>query len=147
MSEADFEVNSKEIEKLASDLSRFSSKARSNIERRGLRKFLRTVLDKARTAAPLGDTGTLKSSFSVSVSSKRGQIRGSVKSNAPHAHLVEFGFIHTGPKPNKKKGEKVEGKPFLRPAIYENQGELAQDFSRIIMEEIAKQLKKDGGFD
>lgn len=67
------------------------------------------LADKVRDAAPQGRTGGLKRGVKSKVEEDEETIRGIVEVNAPHAHLIEFGFLHVG-------GKYVPANPFMRRA-------------------------------
>lgn len=57
---------------------------------------------------------------------------------APHAHLIEYGFIHTGHEPGKKRGSFVPGKH-----VYENAtNEFEADFEATMATEFARIVNK-----
>lgn len=55
---------------------------------------------------------------------------------APHAHLIEFGWIHTGHEPNKKQGKFIPGFHIYEHATQQFESEfystMEQQFSKIV---------------
>lgn len=107
-------------------LDRKLKKLPEDIAKKALKKAVRAggqvILDDASRRVPVR-TGRLKKSLRVKVrkSSRHGAIA-KIGTNAPHAHLLEFGTVRMG------------ARPYMRPA-FDSKREAAVD-------EICKELKK-----
>lgn len=105
------------------------------------RKALQPVLKDARRDVPVR-TGELKRSLKIGtklIRSQRdpagvGAVRVYVGASWPsgaHAHLIEFGTAHSGPR------------PFLRPAWDANKKKVSKEFGTLIWLEIVKTVRKN----
>jgi HK97 gp10 family phage protein len=149
----------KELEQMLDKLSKSMAKT---VLRNALKKAGQPIADAAKSMAPVGPTGNLRESITVSTKLKKSQRPGGYRdrtavnvyvgndyTKGPHAHLVEFG---TGPRVlDKPRAATIGGnvvmithtgqmpaKPFMRPA-FEAAKKKALD---IFVKEVAAQLLK-----
>lgn len=88
------------------------------------RKASRNLLTDLEFSAPLGKTGNLASSMQYLPFKGLDVFLGPSYKFAPHAHLVEYGFVHY--KDGEKK-DKWSGIGFIRKAYERNKAEILQN--------------------
>ena len=125
-------VNIEGMEELKKQLKKLDRRVRNNIVRSGMRAGASLVRREARSRVPV-DTGNLKKNIKVS-SRKRGEkITAKV-----YIHQDGFygRFIELGENPNQP------ARPFLRPAIDENQAQIIQAMKTKMWQRIRKEIAK-----
>jgi len=146
-----------EVEGLSDLLRRLEAlpdKIHRQIEQKGIDKATAPILESARSKA----RGSLKDSIKRRTLRRRYIVKAEVYTDAPHAHLVEYGHrIVVGGtlSPRKsKRGWKYSGAgrvigrtndyPFMRPAIDENVDRVIGIFQEVVAEALAKAEEKAG---
>ena len=100
-------------------------------------KIAKKIAGTAKRLAPRGKTGNLRKGI-VAGKTKKNISMAFVYSNAPHAHLIEYG--HQLVRSGKKIGH-VAAYPYLRPALSSNQGSGKVVFAKGIKKVTAKSGK------
>jgi HK97 gp10 family phage protein len=134
------EVTIRGLEELKRELARLSDAAQGRLTRNALMAGARIAAKAARENAPVA-TGALKKSIKArwGAPDKRSSVKTALV-NTPvfYGALVEFGTVHVAPK------------PYMRPAVDENQGamvaKMAENISKGIERELLKrQIAEDQG--
>lgn len=121
-------------------LEKLPEKVLRNLERRAMRKALKSLKNETQRRAPIGEPKSagephIKDNITTSVSAKRGLVIGKVKVKAPHTHLVEFG--HRLVKGTEQIGT-VPPHPFMRPALKTTAEQIVKDLTNAVLEELEK---------
>lgn len=138
-----------DLDKVLQELAKTTAKRTA---RKAMEDALSPVEDAAREMAPVGPTGNLRRGVTISHRLTRSQARGAerdgpdvvnmyVGSDAPHAHLVEFG---TGPR-HHKSGKFVGAmppNPWMRPAWDGNRDAVLDGLAAALRAQIEKTLAR-----
>jgi len=117
------------------------------ISRKALKESAEIVRDEILTRVPV-DSGTLRDSIKVRRSRNnpnQAQVTAGGR-DAWYAHLVEYGFVHTGHGPKRKRKRTsrgvVEGKAFMRGATEDKFDQVVDTFEGTVVEEVSKAVDK-----
>lgn len=143
-----------ELDRLLKELP---AKIEGNIMRGAVRAGAKVMETRAKELVPVDD-GDLRDSIKVSAKSKRGQVSATVRAGgkkAFYAHMVEFGTARHLIKPKKRKSLFFAGlasevvdhpgssaKPFMRPALDNNQREAVDAAASYIRQRLEKEAAK-----
>lgn len=143
-----------ELDKLLKELP---AKIEGNIMRGAVRAGAKVLEEKAKQLAPVDD-GDLRESIRVSTRSRRGRVSATITAGNKkvfYAHMVEFGTARHLIKPKKRKSLFFAGlarevvdhpgssaKPFMRPALDNNQREAVDAAASYIRQRIEKEAAK-----
>lgn len=135
-------------EMLKEQLKRLSDKARRRVSRKALKESAAIVEAEAKSNCPIGSgalMGSIKTKVTVGTVREQAVISAG-DAVAWYAHLVEFGFVHTG---HGRRGQRkptsrgvVEGKAFLRNAIESTFEETLDIFEETLAEVVLEELGK-----
>lgn len=133
------QVEVRGLQGVISMLSQMSDEVQKQIYRNNMRKALKIIKSAAESnieRVTTRRTGTLAKSVKITVSARTGKdVKGTVRSVAPHAHLIEWGhrtrahgrsyyFGKGGKIKSKATGElsrlRTAERPFMRPALIAN---------------------------
>jgi HK97 gp10 family phage protein len=145
-----FEIDSKELEEALAQLPKSMSKT---VMRNACKKAAIPIRDEAVATVPMGPRGNLAKSIKVSTKLKKSQQRWQnrdrsrvevyVGSDAPHAHLVEWG---TQERFQKKRSNKSVGdmpsNPWFTRAFDATKGKALEIMLREISNELVKAAKR-----
>ncbi len=140
------------IEEIIKKLEALPEDMRARTGKRAMQASTTVVANVATASAPIGPKhskrtkagGLLKTSIKQVIKTRDNGIIGNVKATAPHAHLVEYGFVW---KPNRrqKHGDltprrvepKVKG-GWLRNALYRNADKIRAEFAKSVEDSLKK---------
>jgi HK97 gp10 family phage protein len=114
------EITIRGLREIMDGLNKLPDRLRRNLVNGAVLAGARSLRDSARARAP-ERTGTLKKS----IKAQRGRAKSSTQVVArcvatdPVAHLVEYGHVMRGHRPDKKDLGEVAPHPFMRPALDE----------------------------
>ncbi len=139
---------------LAKAFRQLSETAAKTIAGKAVKAASMPVIDAAQRRAPVGPTGNLRASVQAVYRKYSNASVAIVGSNAPHAHLVEFG---TGPRPASKDGKprrvrfpdgsirmvtttgSMPANPWLHPAFDEARGAAEAAMAETVRSEIERE--------
>ena len=128
------------MKELRADLRDVSKRVATNAIRSAIRQAGKLVIDSAKARVPVR-RGKLRKGITQRVSTKRGVVTTKVGflKKAYYGMFVELG--HAVVSHGKVVGS-VSARPFLRPALAENEGIISDVFASIVRGEIAKRRAK-----
>ena len=131
------------MEELRADLRDVSKRVATNAIRSAIRQAGKLVIDSAKARVPVR-RGKLRKGITQRVSTKRGVVRTKVGflRKAYYGMFVELG--HAVVSHGKVVGS-VSARPFLRPALAENEGLISDVFAGFVRGQIAKRRAKGQG--
>jgi HK97 gp10 family phage protein len=148
MTEPFLSMQIKGLKELEDELKKLPAKARAKIARKALKEAGEMMKQEVISRTPRKD-GFLQASIrsKVTVNNKREQVQIIAgNENAWYAHLIEYGFTHTGhgPKNQRKPTSRgqVEGKAFLRGSAEAKFDSTVDIFEKTVIETVEKELKK-----
>lgn len=132
------------IAELVAQLKAFPPLVVQDAERKSMRKAANVFRDEAKARVPRR-TGKLEGSIRVRAGGKKSKyLRISVVARAPHAHLVEYGYMLTGHKPNLTPIRPIAPRPFMRPAFEARKGEVFEIIRAELEKQVARLNRKAG---
>ena len=128
------------MEALRADLKDVSARVAKNAIRAAIRKAGKLVINSAKSKVPVR-SGKLRKGITQKVSSKPGLVQTKIgfRKKAFYGQFVELG--HAVKSHGKVVGS-VSARPFLRPALAENEGQISGAFAGFVRAEIAKRRAK-----
>lgn len=148
MSEVTVEVEG--VEEILKKLRSLPEDLEKNTAKAAMKRATDIVLQTALARVPVGPRhsqrpkagGMLRASLTSQIRASRGFVTGKVRAKAPHAHLVEYGFVWKRNK-NQKTGKSFKVEPseeggFLRNALYQNANRIRNEFASSVKESLEK---------
>lgn len=133
---ADQDIDS-QIKHISAQLNRLTKQMYITVsENKSLKKKAsKRLKEDVKTSAPKGPTGNLQKSIQYLPFKSSDVFIGPSYRIAPHAHLVEYGFVHYR---DKKRKDKWSGIGFMRKAYDRNKAEVLQNLIWLAAEELDK---------